>query len=78
MSSLAQQAYNEDFITIIAPTLAEVMGAFHAQGLAQKHYSIIHRTGCHSFTVIDGDEQAKSLFDGMPMTAATFVRRIPA
>lgn len=79
MTNSMQQAqgYNEDFITIIAPTLAEVMDAFRMRGLAEKHYAIIHRAGRHSFTVVDGDHQAKSLFDGASMIAATFARRVP-
>lgn len=67
-------AWNEDFITIIAPTLAEVMDSFRAQGLAAKHYTIVHRVGRHSFRVAGGS-RTTTLFDGSPMIAATFARR---
>src|SRR5690606_28344509 len=33
---------NEDFITIIAPSMAEVMDSFRNQGLAERDYSIVH------------------------------------
>ncbi len=64
----------EDFITIIAPTMAEVMESFKAQGLAARHYAIVHRAGKHSFTLAGG----QPLFDGAPMVAATFARRASA
>lgn len=75
MTTLQQpETLNEDFITIIAPTLAKVMETFHRQGLAERHYAIVHRVGNHSFTVADGDH-AHTLFDGEQMVAATFARR---
>ncbi|GGA37804.1 hypothetical protein [Pelagibacterium lentulum] len=64
----------EDFITIIAPTMAEVMESFKAQGLAARQYAIVHRAGKHSFTLAGG----QPLFDGEPMIAATFARRASA
>lgn len=65
----------EDFITIIAPSMAEVMASFCAQGLAEKQYAIVHRAGRHSFTLAHGGEPATTLFEGTPMIAATFARR---
>lgn len=62
---------NEDFITIIAPSMAEVMASFATQGLAEQDYSIVHRAGKHSFTMASGQK----LFDGTQMVAATFARR---
>ncbi|WP_417578947.1 hypothetical protein [Pelagibacterium sp.] len=61
----------EDFITIIAPSMAEVMASFKSQGLAERDYSIVHRAGKHSFTMAGG----QTLFDGAQMVAATFARR---
>lgn len=61
----------EDFITIIAPSMAEVMASFKAQGLAERQYCIVHRGGRHSFTVAGGEP----LFEGARMVAATFARR---
>ncbi len=69
---------NEDFITIIAPTMAEVMDAYRMQGLAEKHYAIIHRAGRHSFAFAGGDDQVTPMFDGEQMVAATFARRMPS
>lgn len=69
---IAQPAeYTEDFITIIAPSMAEVMASFKAQGLAARQYAIVHRGGRHSFSLADGER----LFDGTTMIAATFARR---
>ena len=62
---------NEDFITIIAPSMAEVMASFKSQGLAERDYAIVHRGGRHSFTMAGG----QTLFEGAQMVAATFARR---
>lgn len=64
----------EDFITIIAPSMAEVMAGFAAQGLAKRQYAIVHRGGRHSFTLAGGE----TLFEGAQMVAATFARRVEA
>lgn len=64
----------EDFITIIAPSMAEVMASFAAQGLAERQYAIVHRGGRHSFTLAGGE----TLFEGATMIAATFARRAGA
>lgn len=69
---------NEDFITIIAPTMAEVMESFKAQGLAERDYAIVHRAGKHSFTLAGGGNPMTTLFDGAQMVAATFTRRGPS
>lgn len=61
----------EDFITIIAPSMAEVMASFKSQGLADRDYAIVHRAGRHSFTMAGGE----TLFGGAQMVAATFARR---
>lgn len=65
------ETVNEDFITIIAPSMAEVMASFKSQGLAERDYAIVHRGGRHSFTMAGGQK----LFDGVQMVAATFARR---
>lgn len=65
---------DQDFITIIAPTMADVMASYHAQGLAGRDYAIVHRAGRHSFTLAGAGEGATALFDGAPMVAATFAR----
>lgn len=67
----------EDFVTIIAATMAEVMQSFKSQGLAEQEYTIVHRGGEHSFTVVDRGDSAP-LFGGEKMIAATFARRISA
>lgn len=73
-----RQGQSEDFITIIAPTMAEVMESFRAQGLAEKHYAIVHRAGRHNFTLAGSETPTRDLFDGVQMIAATFARRISA
>lgn len=67
---------DQEFVTIIAPSIAEVMNAFRKQGLAELDYSIVHRAGRHQFTLVSGFEQSATLFDGESMTAATFARRV--
>lgn len=74
MTATTPDPRDEDFITIIAPTMAEVMAGFAAQGLAEREYAIVHRGGRHSFTFAGGE----TLFDGAGMVAATFARRIGA
>lgn len=74
MSATSTNTQDEDFITIIAPSMAEVMASFAAQGLAARHYAIVHRGGRHSFTLAGGE----TLFEGAQMVAATFARRIEA
>ena len=66
---------DEEFVTIIAPSIAEVMNAFRKQGLAEQDYSIVHRAGRHQFTLVSGFDQSRDLFEGETMTAATFARR---
>lgn len=70
------QATEQEFVTIIAPSIAEVMNAFRTQGLAEQDYSIVHRAGRHQFTLVSGFEQSEALFEGETMTAATFARRV--
>lgn len=66
---------NEDFITIIGHSLDEIMQSYHEQGLAEKRYIILHRTGRHSFKLSAEGNETQLLFDGQAMIAATFVRR---
>jgi hypothetical protein len=74
MTAMIRETTEEDFITIIAPSMAEVMASFASQGLAERQYAIVHRGGQHSFTLAGGE----TLFDGAKMVAATFARRAGA
>jgi len=74
MALQTETPLDEDFITIIAPTMADVMASYHAQGLAGRDYSIVHRAGRHSFTLAGAEAGGTALFDGAPMVAATFAR----
>ena len=73
--NIDRRATDQEFVTIIAPSIAEVMNAFRQQGLAEQDYAIVHRAGRHQFTLVSGFEQSESLFEGETMTAATFARR---
>lgn len=64
----------EDYCTIIAPSMAEAMRQFTARGLDREGYSIAGRVGRHALLLADG-EGATELFPGEKMFAATFVRR---
>lgn len=63
----------EEFITIIGPTLGEVMRQYKDRGLAAAGYAITGQAGRHQFAVAGSGETAE-LFDGTPMVAATFRR----
>ena len=67
------QPPQEDYCTIIAPSMAEAMRQFTARGLDREGYSIAGRVGRHALLLADGDA-ATELFSGEKMFAATFVR----
>ncbi|HQZ11887.1 MAG TPA: hypothetical protein PK286_03290 [Devosia sp.] len=64
---------NDQFVTIIAPTAAEAMQQFRAQGLDRDGYTIVHHIDRHAFHVADGGD-VTDLFPGRQMFAATFRR----
>ena len=68
---------SDDFITIIGATMAEITGAFREQGLAERQFTIVHRTGRHRFTRVT-DGTSEPMFEGEPLIAATFARRAGA
>jgi hypothetical protein len=72
-----QTTHRDEYITIIAPSAREVMHRFKEQGLAALGYAINGRMDRHQFAFADAD-QTTELFEGEPMVAATFVRRVPA
>lgn len=63
----------EEFITIIGPTLGEVMRQYRDRGLAAAGYAITGQAGRHQFAVAGSNDSAV-LFNGAPMVAATFRR----
>lgn len=63
----------EEFVTIIAPSLSDVMQQFRARGLAAAGYAITGKAGRHQFSVA-GQSGSTELFDGAAMVAATFRR----
>jgi len=65
---------DEEFVTIVGTDIAEITREFHAQGLSERHYAIVHRVGRHRFTMTGG-ESAEALFGGKALMAATFARR---
>lgn len=65
----------EEYVTIVAPTLKQVMQQFRTSDLRQRGFCISGRVGRHRFSYV-GDQQQTDLFDGAKMVAATFVRRI--
>jgi hypothetical protein len=64
----------EEFVTIIGRNADEISRAFRAEGLAERQFSIVHRMGRHRFALAEG-EDARSIFDGETLLAATYVRR---
>jgi hypothetical protein len=67
-------AQREEYVTIIADTVAEVMSQFSSRALSADGYSIVGPIGRHSFSHAGG---AGAMFGGQPMFAATFMRRVP-
>ena len=68
------QAAHDEFVTIVGTDLAEITREFHAQGLSEQDYTIIHRVGRHRFTLA-GRESSQAMFEGKSLMAATFARR---
>lgn len=66
----------EEYITIVARDMNDVMGQFQARGLDALGYSIIGRVGRHRFALAEGGDSA-DMFEGEYMLAATFMRRVP-
>lgn len=65
----------EDCITIIAATGAEAMRAARERGLNALGYVIVGPVVRHTFAVAGAGD---ALFEGVPMAAATWVRKTPA
>ena len=74
MDTSVEKAHRGDeFVTIIASTLGDVMQQYRARGLAAAGYAITGQVGRHQFSVAASAGSA-DLFDGVPMVAATFRR----
>lgn len=69
-----QQTAEDEFITIIGADMAEITRAFQEQGLSDRQFAIVHRTGRHSFTMADA-EGGTRMFEGRQLIAATYARR---
>lgn len=71
---------DDDYVTIVAPSMAEVMGQFRARGLSAQGYKIAGRVCRHTFAFAGqtegNDESSSEMFDGDLMMAATFVRSL--
>ncbi len=65
----------EEYVTIVAPTISEVMEQFRSSDLAAQGFCITGRVGRHKFAYA-GERQPSELFDGAKMVAATFMRTL--
>lgn len=72
-TSPMMNSHEEEYITIVAPTINEVMQQFRVSDLAAQGYCIAGRVGRHKFSYA-GETQNTDLFDGNRMVAATFIR----
>jgi len=70
------QATQDEYITIIARTVADAMRQFKAKELDKLGFAIVGPVDKHQFSLADGRETATEMFEGMPMIAATFRRSI--
>lgn len=67
------QADTDQYITIVAPSIGEVMKRFRDSGLAARGYAIAGPVARHTFAYA-GEDSDEAPFGGSPMTAATFIR----
>lgn len=72
-TQINSQSGPEEFLTIIAPTLSDVMQQYKSRGLSAAGYAITGQAGRHQFSMA-GPAGSTELFDGTPMVAATFRR----
>ena len=71
-----QQSHDDtEFVTIIGADMNEIHRAFQEQGLSERQFAIVHRTGRHSFTMADA-EGGQRMFEGRQLIAATYARRM--
>lgn len=66
--------FEEDCVTIIAPSIAEAMEEAQTRALAREGYTIAGRVRTQEIAVAGGEPD---MFAGRPMIAATWVRRRP-
>ncbi len=68
----------DEYVTIIAPSLAAVMGQFRARGLGALGFAITGPVARHRFAyATEGEthrQENQEMFGGEPMVAATFRR----
>jgi len=69
-----RQNTQDEYITIIARTVADAMRQFKAKGLDQLGFAIVGPVDKHQFSLADGTDTARDMFEGAPMIAATFKR----
>ncbi len=71
------QNCQDEYVTIIAPSLGAVMGQFRRRGLGQLGFAITGPAGRHQFAYAGNGhgEHEGEMFGGAPMVAATFKRR---
>jgi len=71
-----RQNTQDEYITIIARTVADAMRQFKAKGLDKLGFSIVGPVDKHQFSLADGNDIATDMFEGNPMIAATFRRSL--
>lgn len=76
-TTIGADPHPEEYVTIIGPSMTDVMRQFRAQGLARQGYAITGRIDRHRFEMADANG-VHDLFDGIKMLSATFVRRVAA
>ena len=82
-STLSTSQYqDDDYVTIVAPSIVEVMDKFRSSGMAAKGYKIAGRVCRHTFAFAgrssSNEDASAEMFDGDRMMAATFVRPTPS
>lgn len=65
----------QEYVTIIAPSAAEVFAQFKERGLDRDGYAIAGKIGRHQFCLVSNGSGSE-LFSGAGMIAATFSRLV--
>lgn len=69
-----QSEARNEYVTIVATTMDELMQQFRVRGLGALGFTIMGEVGLHHFALAEHGS-ARELFDGERMLAATFCRK---
>ncbi len=74
MNNPNENINEQEYITIIAPSIKQAMAQFKARGLDVLGYSIVGQIVRQQFSIINGSGN-EAMFDGEQMFSATWKRK---